>query len=205
MAASGAGDFPSLDGPSPVGERGRCRGGRLRPYRRDRYKYRADSDSGKAQRFRNTIQPFRIRMPDVASHQHDPTIPCHSASRCASDQRGVLTALVPPTSSSYRRTYGSSWLDWCPVIGIQLISLATGYRLMDSSSAGQRGAGDVRASRSLWRLSPKSPSLRLASGLSIAPVQLPKRARSRRPAGPWRERVGPKSAPRSLSRQSLPH
>ena len=107
-----------------------------------------------------------------------------ASGRC-SDQ-AAFTGSVLPRSPFRRPTSGSSWLDWCPVIGTAPGGSAgqLDYRQTTSPPTGQRGGGDARAPQIP---SPTSRSLRPAYGSWIALAQGPE--------------LGPDFAP-TLARQS---
>ena len=167
MTASGAGDLPSLDGPSAVGERARRMAGDCAPADET-----AASDAHipikrKCGDLENMFQPFRYT--DTARTLRDAlTSDVLLFGRIGGAPiSAVLTGLVPPRSPFRRPTSGSSWSDWRPVIGRAPGGSAgqLDYRRTTSPPTAQRGAGDARAARGLSP-SPTSPSLRLAYGSS---------------------------------------
>jgi hypothetical protein len=77
------------------------------------------------------------------------------------------TGLVPPRWLFRQRASGSSWSDWCPVIGRVPAGSAgrLDYRRTGSAPRVQHGAGGVHVARGLCPYS-MSPSLRPAFGSS---------------------------------------
>jgi hypothetical protein len=118
---------------------------------------------------------------------------------CRSDggrhfDKGELTDLAPPMLPSRRQTSGSSSSD-CrrPATGRAPDgSAGRRYCRTGFSPIGQHAAGDGRASPNLRRPSPTSPSLPLAFGSLVAPVQ---QARSRQAAGQWKKMAAPGPLP----------